>query len=112
MKLIFCVTKRKALNFNYQENEEMKLCRHGILRSYVEFCNKFRGNVIRSGSFCHQAKIVKKSNLDSYCFVTSFRLFVIEKRNKQKTFFFKLVGILKVSDEKSRIRIRIRIRIH
>jgi hypothetical protein len=32
----------------------------------------------RSGSFYYQAKIVRK-NLDSYCFVTSFGLFVFEK---------------------------------
>ncbi len=31
-----------------------------------------------SGSFCHKAKIVLK-NLDSYCFVTSLWLFILEK---------------------------------
>jgi hypothetical protein len=31
-----------------------------------------------SGSIYHQAKIVRK-NLDSYCLVTSFRLFTFEK---------------------------------
>jgi hypothetical protein len=30
------------------------------------------------GSFYHQAKIVRK-NIDSYCFVTSFGLFIFEK---------------------------------
>ncbi len=48
-----------------------------------------------SGSFYDQAKIVRK-NIDSYCFVTSFGLFlslkndvnVPSKCNKQKNFFF------------------------
>ncbi len=57
-----------------------------------------------------------KKNLDSYCFVTSFRLFIFEndvnvpsKSNKQKNFFkkYSFVSILKVNDENSRIRIRI-----
>ncbi len=61
-----------------------------------------------------------KKNLDSYCFVTSFWLFIFEndvhvlsKSNKQKIcnklVFCWLLG--KVSDENSRIRIRIQIRI-
>jgi hypothetical protein len=53
-----------------------------------------------SGSFCHQAKIVKK--LDSYCFVTSFLPFSLKndvnvpsKSNKQqKTFLKKLPSFL------------------
>ncbi len=67
-----------------------------------------------SGSDYHQAK--KKKNLDSYCFVTSFWLFIFEKwckctfKSNKQTSFFKnkllFVGILKVNDEKSRIRIR------
>ncbi len=51
-----------------------------------------------------------KKNLDSYCFVTSFGLFIFEndvnvpsKSNKQKNFFQKkkknFVGTLKVNDE-------------
>ncbi len=75
-----------------------------------------------SGSFYHKAKNSKK-NLDSYCFVTSFWLFISENDenvpfkkyvpNKQNNFFLNLfwVGILKVNDENRRIRIRIRIRI-
>ncbi len=39
------------------------------------------------GSFYHQAKIVKK-NLDSYCFVTSFGLFISEKWFKCLFFIF------------------------
>jgi hypothetical protein len=46
-----------------------------------------------TGSFYHQAN--SKLNLDSYCFVTSFWLFILKndvnvlsKRNKQKNFFF------------------------
>jgi hypothetical protein len=40
-----------------------------------------------SGSFYQQAKTSKKS-LDSYCFVTSFGLYLLpSKSNKQKTFF-------------------------
>ncbi len=65
-----------------------------------------------SGSFYHQAK--SKKNLDSYCFVTSFCLFVFEndvhvpsKSNKQKKFFFLHLG--KVNDGNSRIRIRNRL---
>jgi hypothetical protein len=55
-----------------------------------------------------------KKNLDTYCFVTSFGLFIFEndvnvpsKSNKQKNILQNLffVGILKVSDENSRIRI-------
>ncbi len=64
-----------------------------------------------------------KKNLDSYCFVTSFGLFlslknnlyVPSKGNKQKTFFLNLffVGILKVSDENLLVRgMDPRIRIH
>ncbi len=34
----------------------------------------------------HQAKNSKK-NLDSYCFVASFGLFIFEKNNKQKNLF-------------------------
>ncbi len=62
-----------------------------------------------------------KKSLDSYCFETSFWLFIFEndvqgpsKSNKQKNFFKKLVFcwyLGKVNDENSRIRIRIRIRI-
>jgi hypothetical protein len=47
-----------------------------------------------SGSFHLQAKIVRKKNLDSYCFVTSFGLFIVKndvnvpsKSNEQKNFF-------------------------
>jgi hypothetical protein len=36
------------------------------------------GSESGSGSFYHQAKKIKK-NLDSYCFVTSFGLFIFEK---------------------------------
>jgi hypothetical protein len=59
-----------------------------------------------------------KKNLDFYCFVTSFRLFMFENYVKyiqkvicRKTFLtkFVFVGILKVNDENRRIRIRIRI---
>ncbi len=60
-----------------------------------------------SGSFYHQAKKSKK-NLDFYCFVTSFGLFIFEKCRKSRKTFFKLVflvGVLMVNDEKSRIRI-------
>jgi hypothetical protein len=32
-----------------------------------------------SGSFYHQAKIVRKIGIDSYCFVTSLCLFIFEK---------------------------------
>ncbi len=72
------------------------------------------GSSSGSGSFYHQAIIVKKK-LDSYCFVTSFWLFIFEndvdlpsKINKQKNFlinFVFFVGVLKVNDENSRIRI-------
>ncbi len=57
-----------------------------------------------------------KKNLDSYCFVTSFWLFIFEndidvpsKSNKPKNFFFKFAFCWhrgKVNDENSRIRIR------
>ncbi len=56
-----------------------------------------------------------KKNLDSYCFVTSFRLFIFKnavnissKSYKQKNLIKKLVffGVLKVNDENSRIRRR------
>ncbi len=62
-----------------------------------------------------------KKHLDSYYFLTSFWLFIIEndvnvpsKSEKQKNFFFNkfFVGILKVNDENRRTRIRIGIRIH
>jgi hypothetical protein len=67
-----------------------------------------------------------QKNLDFYCFVTSFWLFIFEKLCKSifkkqyagKLFFKYLffVGILKVNDENRRIRIciriKIRIRIH
>jgi hypothetical protein len=52
-----------------------------------------RGMGSGSGSFYHQAKIVKK-NLDSYCFVTLLDFLSLKndvnvpsKSNKQKTFF-------------------------
>jgi hypothetical protein len=71
----------------------------------------------------HEAKIVRKTLIDSYCFVTSFGFFIFEnyvnvplKSNKQKIFVKKkvFVGALKVNDENSRIQIRIRtlFRIH
>ncbi len=41
------------------------------------------------GSFCHQAKTVRK-NLDSYCFATSFWLFKAEKL--RNFFFWRLEG--------------------
>jgi hypothetical protein len=63
----------------------------------------------------------RKKNLDSYYFVTLFDFLSLENyvnvpsnSNKQKKCLNKncfCLGILKVSDEKSRIRIRIRIRI-
>ncbi len=71
-----------------------------------------------SGYFYPQAKKIKE-NLDSYCFVTSFWLFIFEndvhvpsKSNKKKKLFKKLVfcwHLGKVNDENSRIRIRIQI---
>ncbi len=55
-----------------------------------------------------------KKNLDFYCFVTSLRLFLnlqkgISIKTQRKRLLF--VGVLKVTQEKSRIRIRIRNRI-
>ncbi len=62
-----------------------------------------------------------KKNLDFYCFVTSFELFIFEndinvpsKSNKKKNLLTKnyfFVGVLKVNDENRWIQIRIRIRI-
>jgi hypothetical protein len=53
-----------------------------------------------------------KKTLDFYCFMTSLWLFICDNvdvpQKLRKTFF---VGILKVTDEKSRIQIRIRSRI-
>jgi hypothetical protein len=52
-----------------------------------------------SGSFCHPYIIKQnsKKNLDSYCFVTTFGIFILKNyvnvhsksNNKQKNFFFK-----------------------
>ena len=54
-------------------------------------CGSGSGSV---GSFCHQAKIVRKVYLDSYCFATSLWLFIFEnnvnitsKSSKQKIIF-------------------------
>ncbi len=99
-------------------------------------CIKFQcflqccGSGSESGSICFWTSWIRiwirillsssknsKKNLDSYCFVTSFRLFIFEilcrcipsKSNKQENFFLHqfFVGVLKVNDENSRIRIRI-----
>ncbi len=60
----------------------------------------------------------RKNNLDSYCLVISFCLFIFKKimsmylQKVIRRFFLYLffVGILKFNDENSRIRIQIRIR--
>jgi hypothetical protein len=70
-----------------------------------------------SGSFYHQAKIVRKTLIPTDLLLLFDFLSlkndvkVPSKSNKQKKPFFKLVffGILKVNDENSRIRIRIQI---
>jgi hypothetical protein len=79
------------------------------------------GSIINKGDRRIRIRILlsasKNRNLNSYCFVTSFGLFIFDKlqyitvpskSNNQKNFLNKLVfvGILKVSDENSKIRIQ------
>jgi hypothetical protein len=68
-----------------------------------------------SGSFYHQAKIVRKTLIPTVLgLLLDFLSLkndvdVPSRRNKQNNFFFKLVfvGVLKVNDENSRVRSRI-----
>jgi len=67
-----------------------------------------------SGSFHHRAKTVRKTFYYFWWLLYDFSLkndvVVSSKSNKQKTIKKLIfVGVLKVTDEKSRIRIRIRI---
>jgi hypothetical protein len=73
----------------------------------------------RSGSFYHQANIIRKTLIPTVLWLLLDFLSlkndvnVPSKSNKQKNFFNSFfAGVLKVNNEKSRIRIQIQIRIH